>query len=85
MGSIATARGGNGQTGVAGRIRVSQASPRAGAYGTVDELVSTLGFARSLCNEPVVARLSMRRGAVILAFPVVTPGGTAPAFAQGAM
>jgi cob(I)alamin adenosyltransferase len=51
MGSISTTKGDNGQTGLAGGIRVSKGSPRVEAYGTVDELISTLGSARSLCHD----------------------------------
>ncbi|HZO52501.1 MAG TPA: cob(I)yrinic acid a,c-diamide adenosyltransferase [Bryobacteraceae bacterium] len=47
--SIATMRGDGGQTGLSGGIRVSKASPRVEAYGTLDELISTMGFARSIC------------------------------------
>ena len=49
--SIATKRGDGGQTGLAGGIRVSKASLRVEAYGTVDELNSTLGLARSHCGD----------------------------------
>ncbi len=55
--SISTKRGDGGQTGLAGGIRVSKADLRVEAYGTVDELNSTLGFARSICsNDEVKAR-----------------------------
>jgi cob(I)alamin adenosyltransferase len=47
--SIATKKGDSGQTSLAGGMRVSKADLRVEAYGTVDELNSTLGFARSLC------------------------------------
>jgi len=53
--SIATMRGDGGQTGLAGGIRVSKADVRVDAYGTVDELNSTLGFARSICGNPEIA------------------------------
>jgi cob(I)alamin adenosyltransferase len=49
--SIATKRGDGGQTGLAGGIRVSKASLRVEAYGTVDELNSVLGMARSHCED----------------------------------
>lgn len=49
--SIATKRGDGGQTGLAGGVRVSKADLRVEAYGTVDELNSTLGFARSICQN----------------------------------
>jgi hypothetical protein len=51
MGSIATTRGDGGQTGLAGGIRVSKASRRVDTYGTVDQLISVLGFARSICGD----------------------------------
>jgi cob(I)alamin adenosyltransferase len=49
--SIATTRGDGGQTGLAGGIRVSKADLRVEAYGTVDELNTVLGFARSICSN----------------------------------
>ena len=49
--SIATTRGDGGQTGLAGGIRISKADLRVGAYGTVDELNTVLGFARSICTN----------------------------------
>ena len=57
MGSIATTRGDNGLTSLAGGIRVSKGSQRVEAYGTVDELNSTLGFARSICGDPHIVDL----------------------------
>jgi len=49
--SIATTRGDKGQTGLAGGIRVSKADLRVEAYGSVDELNTVLGFARSICTN----------------------------------
>jgi cob(I)alamin adenosyltransferase len=49
--SIATKRGDGGETGLAGGIRVSKGSLRVEAYGTVDELNSVLGVARSHCED----------------------------------
>lgn len=46
--SIATKRGDNGTTGLPGGIRVSKADRRVDCYGTIDELISQLGFARSI-------------------------------------
>jgi cob(I)alamin adenosyltransferase len=51
MGSISTTRGDGGQTSLAGGIRVSKSSVRVEAYGTIDELNSSLGFARSICDD----------------------------------
>jgi len=45
---IYTRTGDDGTTGLLGPGRVSKASPRVEAYGTVDELNATLGVARSL-------------------------------------
>ncbi len=53
--SIATKHGDGGQTGLAGGIRISKADLRVEAYGSVDELNTVLGFARSICkNEQIV-------------------------------
>lgn len=49
--SIATKQGDGGQTGLAGGVRVSKADLRVEAYGSVDELNSVLGFARSICKN----------------------------------
>jgi len=47
-------RGDDGTTGLSGGIRVSKASPRVEAYGTLDEVISSIGFARSICaNEEI--------------------------------
>ncbi len=53
--SIATKTGDAGQTGLAGGIRVSKADVRVESYGTVDELNSCLGFARSICSDEKIA------------------------------
>jgi len=56
--SIATMRGDSGQTGLAGGVRVSKSSDRVEAYGTIDELISTLGFARSICGDEELRTLT---------------------------
>ena len=56
--SIATTRGDSGQTGLSGGIRVSKASPRVEAYGTLDELISSMGFARAICGDEEIAQLT---------------------------
>lgn len=53
--SIATKRGDGGQTGLAGGIRVSKSDLRVEAYGTIDELNTVLGFARSICTNQEIA------------------------------
>lgn len=59
MRSIATTRGDGGQTSLAGGTRVSKSSLRVEAYGTVDELNSALGFARSICEDPELRELTL--------------------------
>ena len=53
--SIATNPGDAGQTGLAGGIRISKADLRVEAYGTVDELNTVLGLARSICHNQEIA------------------------------
>ncbi|HTM48601.1 MAG TPA: cob(I)yrinic acid a,c-diamide adenosyltransferase [Bryobacteraceae bacterium] len=56
--SIVTTRGDGGQTGLSGGIRVSKSSPRVEAYGTLDELISSMGFARSICASEEIRQLT---------------------------
>ena len=56
--SISTTRGDGGETSLAGGIRVSKASARVETYGAVDELISSLGFARSICEDADIAALT---------------------------
>jgi len=49
--SIATKRGDGGQTSLVGGTRVSKSNPRVECYGTIDELISQMGFARSICQD----------------------------------
>jgi len=56
--SIATKTGDKGLTGLIGGERVSKADLRVEAYGTIDELGSTLGFARSICADAEVRELT---------------------------
>jgi cob(I)alamin adenosyltransferase len=53
--SISTKRGDGGQTGLSGGIRVSKADLRVESYGSVDELNTVLGFARSICRDKQIA------------------------------
>jgi cob(I)alamin adenosyltransferase len=59
MRSISTMRGDTGETSLAGGVRVSKGSLRVETYGTVDELNSSLGFARSICEDGEVAAFTM--------------------------
>jgi cob(I)alamin adenosyltransferase len=51
MRSISTMRGDGGETSLAGGVRVSKSSVRVEAYGTIDELISSLGWARAVCDD----------------------------------
>jgi cob(I)alamin adenosyltransferase len=53
--SIATKKGDGGQTSLVGGVRLSKASLRVEAYGTVDELNAALGFARSISKNSEVS------------------------------
>jgi len=52
--SISTKRGDDGQTSLIGGRRVSKGAVRVAAYGAIDELISTMGFARSICDNAEV-------------------------------
>jgi cob(I)alamin adenosyltransferase len=52
--SITTKGGDGGRTSLVGGLRVSKSHPRVDCYGTVDELISVMGFARSICVDPEV-------------------------------
>ncbi|HEX8070140.1 MAG TPA: cob(I)yrinic acid a,c-diamide adenosyltransferase [Pyrinomonadaceae bacterium] len=56
--SIATKAGDGGRTGLIGGERVSKADARVEAYGTIDELTATLGFARAVCADEEVRALT---------------------------
>jgi cob(I)alamin adenosyltransferase len=58
MRSISTMRGDGGETSLAGGVRVSKGSARVETYGTIDELNSALGFARSICEDAEMAALT---------------------------
>jgi cob(I)alamin adenosyltransferase len=77
--SIATKTGDRGQTGLVGGARVSKASLRVETYGTVDELNSFLGFARSICEQPEIKELtlSIQKELFIVGGELATPGSSA--------
>src|SRR6056297_3393229 len=56
--SIYTGRGDDGQTDLRDMSRVSKASERIEAYGTVDELNALLGTVRSTGHEDIDAKLA---------------------------
>jgi cob(I)alamin adenosyltransferase len=57
MASVTTKRGDGGETSLAGGIRISKAHLRVETYGTIDELNSVMGFARSICEDTQVRDL----------------------------
>lgn len=56
--SISTKRGDSGQTSLAGGRRVSKGGLRVEAYGTIDELISSIGAARSICGDSEIVELA---------------------------
>lgn len=91
MRSIATKRGDAGQTSLAGGTRVSKSALRVEAYGTVDELISVLGFVRSICEDKdlcertkLIQRELFQIGAA-LATPARSSEGQGPAPVTAAM
>jgi cob(I)alamin adenosyltransferase len=74
--SIATKTGDSGQTGLVGGLRVSKSSLRVETYGTVDELNSFLGFARSICEDAEIKQLtqSIQKDLFVLGADLATPG-----------
>jgi cob(I)alamin adenosyltransferase len=73
--SIATKRGDGGQTGLPGGVRVSKSDLRVECYGTIDELISQMGMARSIANDDEVNELT--RGIQRELFKVGSAIGTA--------
>jgi cob(I)alamin adenosyltransferase len=49
--SIATKRGDGGETSLPGGMRVPKSDLRVECYGTVDELISQMGFARAIAGD----------------------------------
>jgi cob(I)alamin adenosyltransferase len=58
MSSISTRRGDGGDTATSGGPRVSKSDLRVEAYGTIDELNCTIGFARAFCDDAEIAALA---------------------------
>lgn len=73
--SIATMRGDQGQTGLPGGVRVSKGSDRVEAFGTLDELISAMGLARSICpNETLASEVkSIQKELFRVASAISTP------------
>jgi len=76
--SIATKAGDNGRTALIGGGRVSKADLRVEAYGTIDELGATLGFARSISSDDEINELtkSIQRELFTVSGSVANPNFT---------
>ena len=74
--SIATKRGDSGTTGLPGGVRVSKTNPRVECYGTIDELISQMGFARSITEHKEIHDLTKEIQREL--FKVGSAIGTAP-------
>ncbi|BAP57596.1 cobalamin adenosyltransferase [Thioploca ingrica] len=75
MKSIATQQGDDGQTQLVGGSRISKSHLRVEAYGTVDELNTVMGFARSLCSEVEINQIvkNIQRELFIMGSSLATP------------
>jgi cob(I)alamin adenosyltransferase len=76
--SIATTRGDQGQTSLAGGLRVQKDAVRVEAYGTIDELNSAIGVARAGIEEPRVRDLlkDLQRELFRVGSALATPPGS---------
>lgn len=73
--SIATKGGDKGETALPGGRRVSKASARVESYGTLDELISAMGFARAICPDEELRTLTkeIQRELFLVSAAVATP------------
>ena len=78
MTSIATTRGDRGETSLVGGVRVTKSALRVDAFGTVDELNSAMGFARSICDDNATCESTLRiqRELFTLGSMLATPSGS---------
>jgi cob(I)alamin adenosyltransferase len=76
--SIATTRGDQGQTGLAGGIRVQKDAVRVEAYGTIDELNAAIGVARAAIEDPRMRGLlkELQRELFRVGSALATPPGS---------
>lgn len=74
--SIATKKGDGGQTSLPGGVRVAKNDLRVECYGTIDELISTMGFARSITQD--VERKELAKNIQRELFKVGSAIGTHP-------
>jgi cob(I)alamin adenosyltransferase len=75
MKSIATQHGDGGKTRLIGGIQVSKSDLRVEAYGVIDELGAAMGFARSICGDEEIDRLTkeIQRELFIVSSSVANP------------
>ena len=75
---VYTRRGDQGETSLVGGVRVSKSSLRVETYGTVDELISSMGFARSICEDAAIGAMALRiqRELFIVGSMLATPAGS---------
>jgi cob(I)alamin adenosyltransferase len=73
--SIATTTGDKGKTALIGGERVAKSDLRVEAYGTIDELGASLGFARSIAGDAEINELtkSIQRELFMVAGSVANP------------
>jgi cob(I)alamin adenosyltransferase len=87
--SIVTKKGDAGTTGLIGGNRVSKGDLRVEAYGTIDELGSSIGFARSIADDAEVGEIAatiqrdlFKVGAVVATDPGARRKGDPPVTAE---
>ncbi len=75
MKSIATEHGDGGKTRLIGGTQVSKSDLRVEAYGVIDELGAAMGFARSICGDEEIDRLTkeIQRELFIVSGSVANP------------
>lgn len=73
--SISTKKGDTGRTSLAGGPRVSKSSLIVEAYGTIDELISSIGAARSICKDREIEELAkeIQRDLFLVSSAIATP------------
>lgn len=78
--SIATRQGDSGRTRLPGGHSVSKSHPRIEACGDLDELVSQIGFARSLCQDAEVSAWlkAIQRNLFQVGFLLAAEAGSGP-------
>jgi cob(I)alamin adenosyltransferase len=76
--SISTERGDGGMTSLPGGMRISKADLRVEAYGTFDELISSIGLARALCSNESIREQTeaIQRELFKVGSAIATPEGS---------